>query len=112
MEFEKVVEITKKTIKEFENAEQKPWGAEGTTIELAKQVGELSKHIMVFEKYYIQQRDNDPKYKTTKDNIADELSDILFCVIRLSEHYKINLEEKHIEEMRKALKSLGKEADF
>jgi len=81
-------------------------------IELMKQVGDLAKHIMMFEKYYLQKRENDPYYKTTKEDIADELADILYCLIRIAEHYGINLEQAHLKARRSELKSLGQEPDF
>jgi len=110
--FQELIEITKSVFKEFEKSEQKPWGAEGAVIELVKQVGDLAKRIMVFEKYYAQKRENEPNYKTTKEDIADELADILYCVIRIAEHYGINLEEAHLKARREELKSLGKKPEF
>lgn len=110
--FQELIEITKSVFEEFEKLEQKPWGAEGAVIELMKQVGDLAKRIMVFEKYYFQKRESEPNYKTTKEDIADELADILYCVIKIAEHYKINLEEAHLKARREELKSLGKNPDF
>jgi NTP pyrophosphatase (non-canonical NTP hydrolase) len=76
----------------FQEKEQREWGAEGNVMELAKQVGDLAKRIMVFEKYYFKSRENDPEYKTTKKEIADELADIIWMAIRLSRHYDIDIE--------------------
>ena len=67
------------------------------SIELQKQVGELSKLIMVHEKYYFFERDKtDKQYESDKDKIADELADIFYAVIRLAKYYNIDLEEAHI----------------
>ena len=66
-------------------------------IELSKQVGELSSLIMVNEKYYFPNRNNDnQKYLSSKDKIADELADIFYAVIRIARHYSINFEDAHI----------------
>lgn len=97
--FQEVVNRSLEVIKEFQKVEKKPWGAEGATIELMKQVGELSKLIMVTEGYYMAGRDTLPQYQASKEKIGDELSDILLMVIRLSDHYAINLEETHLREM-------------
>lgn len=74
-------------------------GVEGAVIELSKQVGELAKNVMMFEGYYLAGRDNSPKYKTSKGEIANELSDIFFMVVRIADHYQINLEKAHIKEL-------------
>jgi len=104
--FQQIIKTTQKVIKEWEKVEQRPWGAEGSLIELSKQVGDLAKKVMVVEKYYFKKRETDPRYKTTKEEIGDELSDILFCLIRIAEHYKIDLEKEHLKALEEALKYL------
>lgn len=91
--FEEQFEKTRKLYKLFETVEQKPWGVEGSMIELSKQVGDLSKRIMVAEKYYIKAREGNPEYDASKEKIADELFDIWFCLVRIADYYQINLEE-------------------
>jgi hypothetical protein len=59
-------------------------------IELVKQVGDLARLMMVYEGYY-GQRDNAERYAADKKLIADELVDIYTGVIRLAEHYEIDL---------------------
>lgn len=108
--FQDLIEIARRAIKEFKKVEQRPWGPEGIMIELTKQLGDLAKHIMVFEKYYVPNRGTG--YKTTKEDIADELADILFSVIRLADEYGIDLEEAHLEARRNEFKSLGMTPDF
>lgn len=88
-----LVQQTEDMINQFKKIEQREWGIEGTMIELSKQVGDLSKHIMVQEKYYIKSRETEPEYITTKKEIADELFDIWFCLIRISQYYKIDLKK-------------------
>lgn len=96
MTFNKLVELTRKIIKRFEKIEGKPWGIEGSMIELSKQVGDLSRLVMPQEGYYPKDRgDDDSQYTATKEKIADELSDILFMVIRIADYYEINLEKAH-----------------
>lgn len=92
--FQSVVEKTRMLIREFEKRERRPWGVEGSTMELMKQVGDLSKSIMTHEKYYLPSRDLDPKYRTIKENIGDELYDIFFMLIRIADHYEIDLEKE------------------
>ncbi len=102
--FHEVVNESLKVIKEFEKVEKKKWGVEGSMIELQKQVGELARNIMMFEGYYMAGRDSLPEYQTSKEKIADELSDILFMVIRIAEHYGIDLEKEHLKQLDIALK--------
>lgn len=101
--FQELIEVTKNVINEFKKVEKKEWGVEGAMIELSKQVGELAKSVMMFEGYYMAGRDSLPEYQTSKDKIADELSDILFMIIRIAEHYDIDLEKEHIKQLNIAL---------
>lgn len=95
--FQEVIKLTKDVILRFEKIEGRKWGAEGALIELQKQVGELSKGVMVYENYYFSDRNKlDKNYETTKERIADELADILHAIIRIAIHYEIDLEEAHI----------------
>ena len=100
--FEDAVAVTQKIITRFEKIEGKPWGATGTMIEMQKQVGELSKLIMVKEGFYFKERGKqDSQYLSTKEKIADELADILYAVIRMAKHYNIDLLEAHLKEREK-----------
>ncbi|MFA5107640.1 MAG: MazG-like family protein [Patescibacteria group bacterium] len=107
--FQEIVEQNRAVIKEFEKVEQKPWGIEGSMIELAKQVGDLAKHVMVYEKYYLPSRENRDVYKTTKNEIADELTDLFFMTVRIADHYHIDLEEALIKVRENDIKALEKE---
>ncbi|MFZ5390882.1 MAG: hypothetical protein ACOZAJ_01225 [Patescibacteria group bacterium] len=105
--FKELIQKTNQIIDAFKKVEQKEWGIEGNMIELMKQVGELSKNVMMLEKYYLAHRDNDPKYNTaSKEAIANELSDILFMIIRIANHYSIDLETAHLKELALAMESL------
>lgn len=111
MKFNEAIGLAKSVIERFEKIEEKPWGIEGAVIELQKQVGELAKLVMVYEKYYFSNRDEVNKnYEANKEKIADELADILYAIIRIAKHYDIDLLESHIR-ARKAedefLKSKG-----
>ena len=101
--FQEIVDITTALIKRFEEIEQKEWGIDGSMIELMKQVGQLSSLVMMQEKYYSKDRDlDDPKYQTSKEKIADELSDLLFMVIRIADLYQIDLEDAHLKALESA----------
>lgn len=111
MSFKEAVILAENIIKRFEQIECRKWGAEGALIELQKQVGELSKLVMVHEKYYFSGRDKlNKQYASDKEKIADELADIFYAIIRLARHYDIDLEQAHLD-ARKAednfLKSKG-----
>lgn len=107
--FQEITTKTLRVVKEFEKVEQRKWGIEGNMIELSKQVGELSKNVMMLEKYYLASRSQEPKYKdASKEEIANELSDILFIIIRIADLYKVDLEKAHLKELELALKSLEK----
>lgn len=105
--FQELTKITKRVIREFDKREQRPWGIEGNMMELTKQVGDLVRHVMVFEKYYLKDRESDPQYKTDKGRVADELADILYCLIRIADHYQIDLEKTHLQARKRELRYLG-----
>lgn len=102
--FQEVVEKTVTVIRAFEKVEQKPWGIEGAMIELAKQLGDLAKQVMTYEKYYLAGRESLPEYQASKEKIGDELADLLFMTIRIAEHYKIDLEKEHLKALDDAMK--------
>lgn len=109
--FKKAMKIAEDIIDRFKKIEGKPWGVDGTMIELSKQVGELSKLIMVYEGYYFSNRDKDDlQYTSNKEKIGGELADILFAVIRLAKYYNIDLLKSHLkarEDEDNLLKSKG-----
>lgn len=102
--FQEMIEKSLEVIDEFTKVEKKKWGVEGAMMELSKQVGELAKNVMMFEGYYMAGRDTLSEYRTSKDKIVDELSDILFMVIWISKHYGIDLEKEHLKQLDIALK--------
>ena len=110
--FQDLIDITRKVIAAFERVERRRWTIEATTIELTKQVGDLARRIMVQEHYYLPDRDERPDYETAVDDIGDELADILYCLIRIAEHYRIDLEAAHIRARRAELRYVGQEPDF
>ncbi|NKB67871.1 MAG: hypothetical protein GKR89_12490 [Candidatus Latescibacteria bacterium] len=105
MTFAHAIDLYRSIYKRFSAIEQRPWGAEGAVIELTKQVGELARHIMVAEGYYYKNR---PGYSAEKEGIGDELADILAQLIRLADHYEIDLVEAHIKARQAEDESLQK----
>jgi len=98
MTFKEAINLSERIITRFEKIEQREWGVEGAVIELAKQLGELSKLVMVCEKYYFANRDKvDKKYDSSKEKIGDELADIIYATVRIARHYRINLEDAYIQ---------------
>ena len=97
--FQEIVKKTLEVVKKFEEVKQRKWGIEGNMIELSKQVGELAKNVMMLENYYLANRWQEPKYKdASKEEIANELTDILFIIIRIADLYGIDLEKTHLKE--------------
>lgn len=90
--FEDAINEIRKSVSRFQKIEGKPWGVEGGVIELAKQVGQLSALVMNREGYYYSEREKENNnYHATNDRIADELADIMFAVVRIADHYDIDL---------------------
>ena len=98
--YEDAITQGREVLARLERNHPRPWGAEGAFIELAKQVGDLAKQVMVMDGYY-GERENKDRYRSSKAHIEDELVDILTAVIRLADHYDIDL-VKATERVRQA----------
>ncbi|MBB4313510.1 methyltransferase domain-containing protein [Roseospira marina] len=96
LSFQDMVERTRESVEAFRKVETRPWTIETTIIELSKQVGDLAKRVLMYERYYLPDRDRHPAYHTTLDNIANELADVLYCLIRVALHYGIDLEVAYV----------------
>jgi len=89
--FKEAIQMYRDIYCRFQKVEGKPWGAEGTVIELVKQVGELAKHVMVQEHYYFEGINKVSGYEAGKEKIANELVDIFGQVTRIADHYAIDI---------------------
>jgi radical SAM protein with 4Fe4S-binding SPASM domain len=94
--FADLINLSREVAKGFDEIEQRPWTIETIIIEMMKQVGDLSRHFMAYEKYYLPDRAAHLRYKPSKDAIANELADILHNLIRIADYYGIDLEAVHI----------------
>lgn len=104
--FHDAIELYRDVYHRFEKIEGRPWGVEGATIELVKQVGELAKYVMIVENYYFSGRDKQSGYEANKEKIGNELADVIAQVIRIADHYQIDLVEAHIQAREEEMKSL------
>jgi NTP pyrophosphatase (non-canonical NTP hydrolase) len=80
----------------FEGRERRAWGVEVSLVELMKQVGDLARAVMSIEHYYLEDRDEKPAYAPDRARIADEIADILYCVMRIADHYDVDIENAHV----------------
>ena len=83
-------------VERFNKIEGTDWKGEAATFELMKQVGELSKWIMMKEKYYAFVEDDEVALK----HVGNELADIMAQVIRIAHIYDIDLENAFIDARR------------
>lgn len=93
MTFNEMEEMYREVVKRFNKIELQPWNAEGAMIELMKQVGELSKQVMIKEKYYAL-TDEVPD---VDERLGNEMVDVIAQVMRLADYYRIDLEKAFIE---------------
>lgn len=106
--FQQIIQQSRELIKRFKEQEEKNWNAETIITELTKQLGEVSKQVMMLEGNYIPQRKKDSKYACSKEILEDELSDVLFNLIRLADYYEIDLERAHLNQLKIAKEWLEK----
>jgi NTP pyrophosphatase (non-canonical NTP hydrolase) len=96
MDFEVIVEHTLDRIRRMVKIEERPWGAEGCVIELTKQIGDLAKCVMIREGYYFNGHPLNESGTQLASTVEDELADIMYVVIRLANHYGIDLAEEQL----------------
>jgi NTP pyrophosphatase (non-canonical NTP hydrolase) len=94
--FDELAAINRQVAAAFDARERRPWSLEIVMVELAKQVGDLAKAVLTTEGYYLGDRDSKPGYRAGSDRVGDELADILYCVMRVADHYQIDLGEAHV----------------
>ena len=90
--FREMQDMYREVVKRFRKIELQEWKAEGTMIELSKQVGELSKQVMLKEKYYAYTEDT----AVVNAKLGNEMADVIAQVMRLSDYYGIDLEQAFI----------------
>ena len=90
--FREMQDMYREVVKRFRKIELQEWKAEGTMIELSKQVGELSKQVMLKEKYYAYTDDT----AVVNAKLGNEMADVIAQVMRLSDYYGIDLEQAFI----------------
>jgi RimJ/RimL family protein N-acetyltransferase len=110
-DFRALVELSRRVVAAFDAVERRPWGIEATMVELTKQLGDLARHVMVAERYYLADRDRDPRYATSTAEIADELADILHGIIRVADHYGVDLEAAHVGARERELAYARRQSD-
>jgi len=106
MEFKKMQEMYLDVVHRFNKIELNEWKAQGAMIELAKQVGELAKQVMLKEKYYAFSDDEGD----IDERLGNEMADVIAQVIRMADYYDIDLEKAFVkarEDEDNYLKSRG-----
>lgn len=91
--FAEMEDMYKEVVKRFNKIELQEWKAEGAMIELAKQVGELAKQVMIKERYYALEGD----VPDVDECLGNEMADVIAQVMRLADYYRIDLEKAFIE---------------
>lgn len=91
--FAEMEDLYREVVKRFQKIELRDWKAEGAMIELAKQVGELARQVMIKEKYYALEGE-DPN---VDQRLGNEMADVIAQIMRLADYYKIDLEKAFIE---------------
>lgn len=90
--FKEMEEMYRQIVKRFSKIELQEWRGEGAMIELSKQVGELAKQVMIKEKYYALEGD----VPDVDERLGNEMADVIAQVMRLADHYGIDLEKAFV----------------
>jgi hypothetical protein len=100
MDFIELIDINRAVAAAFDARERRPWGVETLVMELAKQVGDLAAALLTTEGYYLADREQDPRYSGGTGRGANERADLFYCILRLADHYEIDLEAAHLSARR------------
>ena len=85
----KINELSLPVLQGFRGLEPRTWGCRGTILELITEIGCLGRAITILEKY---------RYgKKSIHDIADEMSDVLFVIIRVLEDTGVSLKKDIVE---------------
>ena len=93
MTFAEMQDMYRNVVRRFSAIELRPWEGPGAMIELSKQVGELAKQVMIKEKYYAL-TDEVPD---VDEKMGNEMADVIAQVMRLADHYGIDLEKAFLD---------------
>jgi len=88
----KLIAMSVPVLKGFKRIEPRDWGLDGTFLELMTEIGSLGRNLTIWENYRHGHR--------SRHNMADELSDILFVLVKLTVNMDIKcsrLEPRKIE---------------
>jgi len=91
MSLEELKPKTKKLVERFKDIEPRRWSVEGSIMELMTEIGDLTE-LVLRKEYY-----KENVYDDVDFQIRDELADIIFVVIRLADHYGVNLDQAYSE---------------
>lgn len=91
--FAEMQEMYREVVRRFGKIEGKPWQASGAMIELTKQTGELAKQVMLKENYYAWNGDE----AEIDQQLGNEMADVIAQVMRLADHYQIDLEQAFLD---------------
>lgn len=89
MPLEELKKGNKELADRFAKIEPRRWSIDGSVMELMTEVGDLTELILRKE-YYKENIYEDVDYQ-----IQDELADIIFVVMRIADHYKIDLDKAY-----------------
>jgi NTP pyrophosphatase (non-canonical NTP hydrolase) len=88
MKVSELVEQTRQVTRLFDGVVPREWGIEAMVTELTGEVGTLADEIMIKEGYRAP-RNGDPI------DIADDIVDILFMLVRIADYYAVDLDEAY-----------------
>src|SRR6476646_7968900 len=94
-------ELAKDLFARFQFHNERPWGIEALLMELQAEVGTLADTVMQLE-HFRKIRDNQ-----TID-LPDDLSDVMFILLLIADHYKINLGSSYKQMISLTLESVKK----
>jgi len=88
----------------FKAFEGKPWTVETFTMELLAETGSLADIIIIKEGYRV------PRKNQQEVDIEDGISDVLFVLIMIADHYGIDIASSYMRMVEKTKKKLSEKS--
>lgn len=92
---QQLVDETKRLNERFRELEARPWTIETFVAELLAETGTLADFVMIKEGYR-------PPRPNQSIDFEDAISDVLFVLLSIADHYGVSVEEAYISMLRGA----------